>query len=307
MTDQNTEPILNFVTEAQERAARDLVFINRELDLLKNSGIFATVQNATEAHRKVLDSVAKSMEPILKVARDAQEQIKRLGIDKELEQFERLREPTERMLATVMEMNKRNLSAIFPDKKETLTFIPTVSPNSKVNDQLHELIGIAKSIEAKIAHKKGPTGPKFPFTIPAGTVWETIIIQFTSNNYVNVQVAGHSHATGYADMGFANKNTKEPIIQWGLLLILAKNGGSIKMSDGDASNNFKKQKQLLSDKLKNYFGIDYDPFRRYSSKDGYKIKITLVPPSTSNVRASTDETLGEISEMFRNLQQEDNE
>ena len=41
----------------------------------------------------------------------------------------------------------------------------------------------------------------------------------------------------------------------------------------------KKQKQLLSDALKDYFGINDDPFFPYKTAKEYKLKIRLIPDS----------------------------
>ena len=141
---------------------------------------------------------------------------------------------------------------------------------------------------------------KFPFKIPAGTTWQNIIIQFTDSNFVNIQVAGHSHQTGYADMGFVDKRTNKPTIQWGLLLVLAKNGGLLSASSGDARDKYKKHKQLLSDKLKDYFDIEPDPFEPY--KGGYKTKITLAPPPPQKSKVEdTYSTTDEVEDIFSDL------
>lgn len=144
---------------------------------------------------------------------------------------------------------------------------------------------------------------KFPFKIPAGTTWQNIVIQFINSDTVNIQVAGRSHQTGYADMGFVDKRTSKPTIQWGLLLVLAKNGGLLSATSGDARDKYKKHKQLLSDKLKDYFDIEPDPFEPY--KGGYKTKITLAPPpSEQNKIEDTYSTTDEVEDMFRDLTEE---
>jgi len=141
---------------------------------------------------------------------------------------------------------------------------------------------------------------KFPFKIPAGTTWQNIIIQFINNDMVNIQVAGHSHQTGYADMGFVDKRTNKPTIQWTLLSILAKGGGELPNSSNDASDNYKKHKQLLSEKLKDYFNIEPDPFEPY--KGGYKTRITLIPPPTKQEEPKKDYSIAnEVEDMFRDL------
>lgn len=154
-----------------------------------------------------------------------------------------------------------------------------------------------------IAEKSTAQTSKFPFKIPAGTTWQNIIIQFTDNNYVNIQVAGHSHPTGYADMGFVDRRTSKPTIQWTLLSLLAKGGGELPASSSDARDKYKKHKQLLSDKLKDYFDIEPDPFEPYNG--GYKTRMTLVPPPEKEDEPQNDYSLSnEVEDIFRDFTDE---
>lgn len=166
-----------------------------------------------------------------------------------------------------------------------------------------ETISVLKQLLKRISKKLHRTKEKiiepkfrFPFTVPAGTVWEKIIIQFTDSEFVNIQVAGHSHTTGYADMGFVDSRSNRPNLQWVLLLVLAKNGGAITPRSHDAKDNFKKQKQLLSGKLKDYFAIEYDPFKAYER--GYEIKMTLIPPKKEDV---APKVVDDVGDYFRQL------
>ena len=57
--------------------------------------------------------------------------------------------------------------------------------------------------------------------------------------------------------------------------ILAEKKGQISWEDGEASENIKKKKQLLSDTLKAFFRIDDDPFYPYRDEKAYRTKFTL--------------------------------
>ena len=155
-------------------------------------------------------------------------------------------------------------------------------------------------LEVVSFEKVGVNKNRFPFKIPSGTTWQNIIIQFTSEDFVNIQVAGHSHPTGYADMGFVDGRTNKPNLQWTLLRVIAKNGGCLPSSSGDARDNYKKHKQILSEKLKEYFQIEFDPFEAY--KGGYQTKIVLAPPPSSPEEPNTD--FSEVEDMFRDLTEE---
>ncbi len=123
--------------------------------------------------------------------------------------------------------------------------------------------------------KKTKAGPRFPYKIPAGTEWKNITLVFTNKEAVRILVAGKTHGTDFAGMGFADGRSGERNLQWALLRLLAERGGMILASDTDANNNFKKQKQTLSEKLKEYFSLETDPFVRYKKEDGYKLKMTI--------------------------------
>ncbi len=61
-------------------------------------------------------------------------------------------------------------------------------------------------------------------------------------------------------------NGSKPNEQWKFLLLLAKKGGEIKHTDPQAKDSYKKQKQILSEKLKQDFRLDFDPFDSYVSE-----------------------------------------
>lgn len=148
--------------------------------------------------------------------------------------------------------------------------------------------------------KKTKTKNIFPYTIPSGTQWENIYIQFKNDEAVRVKVAGHTHDTSFADMGFADNRTGKANTQWLLLMLLAKNGGFLTASSPDAKDKYKKHKQILSDTLKLYFRIDYDPFKTYGKSEGYSIKINLAGPEPSE-DFSSHSLSSEAAELFADL------
>ncbi len=85
-------------------------------------------------------------------------------------------------------------------------------------------------------------------------------------------------------MGMVGKgNIPKPCEQWHFLRVLAQYNGELTIKDPEAKDKYKKQKQGLSETLRKYFSIDYDPFYPYQScveKGGnsYKIKLLLIPP-----------------------------
>jgi hypothetical protein len=122
---------------------------------------------------------------------------------------------------------------------------------------------------------------KFPDKLPRGTKWKNITIKFIDDDNVEITAKGKEHTENYKGMGFAGK--KDASVLWLFLKILAKYYGEIVSSDPDANDKFKKQKELLSEKLENYFRLDYaDPFHPFQiegkSEKSYRTKFQLIPP-----------------------------
>ena len=121
--------------------------------------------------------------------------------------------------------------------------------------------------------KSSQKGRLFPYKIPSGTRWEDFIFAFIDDETVVVKVKQHEAALTFEDMGLADGRAGTPVIQWELLKVFAKNNGEIAATSPDARNRYKKQKQILSQTLQEYFSIDFDPFRPYEG--AYKAKFTI--------------------------------
>lgn len=138
----------------------------------------------------------------------------------------------------------------------------------------------------------------FPFKLPAGTSWESIIINFKNDYDVEIHVRDIKHPTGFADMGFADKRRLgEPTEQWWFLELLARKNRILLMTDPEWKQEFVKRKELLSAQLKHYFNIDSDPFESYKRKKAYVIKMTvfkqdevidIAPKKSKNERISEE-------------------
>lgn len=144
--------------------------------------------------------------------------------------------------------------------------------------------GLTESLSELKSKEIKPTGPKFPYKIPSGTQWHNVIIKFLDDDQIEIYIKKLKHTTNYKEMGFVGKGKiPEPSEQWILLKVLAKCNGEITIKDDTAKDTYKQQKYLLTESLKSYFSIDYDPFYPYKSSseksgNSYKIKLTLIPP-----------------------------
>lgn len=137
--------------------------------------------------------------------------------------------------------------------------------------------------------------PRFPHKLPAGTNWSEIYIKFLDDERVKIKIKQFEIETDYKKMGFIGKGGK-PSEQWNFLKVLSMLNGELSIKDREAKDKYKKQKEILSKGLKDYFVIDYDPFHPYGgstekTEKSYKIKLNLIPP-TDNKK----EEEGDISE-----------
>lgn len=145
-----------------------------------------------------------------------------------------------------------------------------------------EVEGLQSGLKAIAKTKNNNGKPKFPFKLPRGTKWKNITIKFIDDDNVKITAKGKEHPEHYKKMGFAGKGNRSSVL-WVFLKILAKYYGEIVSSDPDAKDKFKKQKELLSGKLEDYFGLDYSdafyPFKTEGKNEkSYRTKFNLHPP-----------------------------
>jgi len=140
--------------------------------------------------------------------------------------------------------------------------------------------------------------------LPPDTKWQDITIRFIDNDdNVEISTKSSSYMANYQEMGFENRKTKRPNLQWKFLQLLAIQKGELRWkTDLDTSvkerNSFKKKVQSLSDTLENYFQIKEPLFYSYRKEKAYKIKINLIRPSDrqESTRQQKDKIGSEVKE-----------
>src|SRR3989339_156518 len=151
--------------------------------------------------------------------------------------------------------------------------------------------------------------PKFPHKIPRGTRWNHVTIVFLNGSTVEMTVKGKKHTATFLELGLIGKGMK-PSEAWTFLKVLSQQNGEISISDKIAKKSYKKQKEILSDFLENYFHIDFDPFDPYELANSYRIKLNLYwkgvtePPDESGKVDIDDEVLDPAEEDTWDLQKE---
>ena len=106
---------------------------------------------------------------------------------------------------------------------------------------------------------------------------------FRSQYEVRIKHKGKEHIANHEEMGFADKrkpNETKPKLSWELLNLLALGNGVFPLArlSGTDKAKRKKQKQSLTQHLKDYFQITDDPFYETDKENmEYRIKIKLIP------------------------------
>lgn len=171
------------------------------------------------------------------------------------------------------------LFQLYPESKHAKSLTTAGGEKSSwdaLRKQGHKL---AKSVQAQYEQlirqyqNTKPQEVKKSPKIPAGTRWEDFIFTLLDDDSFAVHVRGIEMTVTAGKMGMLDGRTGKPKIQWELLKLFARNDGEIPATSPDARDNYKKQKQLLSQSLQQYFSIDFDPFEPYEG--AYKTKFTI--------------------------------
>jgi hypothetical protein len=133
-----------------------------------------------------------------------------------------------------------------------------------------------------------------PLSVPDGTRWETIIIEFVNPEALRIRARGFEENRTFEELGFHHRGKKHaaPRPLWALLHLLAKQEGRIQWGvdnpfDPDSRPNIKKQISDLRRHLKSLFpNVPGDPFKSYRKVRGYEtvLRIQLAPNYTDASR-----------------------
>jgi hypothetical protein len=104
------------------------------------------------------------------------------------------------------------------------------------------------------------SGMDLPQRIDTSAVpWEQIEIYFTDGHTVSVKAGDSCGVFSFAQMSMSSGHNGKPTKQWLLLEAFAQTGGKISWKHPQADVSLRKQKQLLSKKLKQFFNKETDP------------------------------------------------
>lgn len=151
---------------------------------------------------------------------------------------------------------------------------------------------------SQIAGNKNTAKNTFPYSM-TGIDWKNVMFKFEDDENVYIKVKQHSHNTNFKEMGFIGRGRDpKPSEAWTMLEVLGKQNGEIAITDSEAKQKYKKQKEILSKVLKAYFKMESDPFYPYSESNSYRIRMTLIPPPTNSLIVSSKKRTGKKNDDF---------
>jgi len=219
------------------------------------------------------------------------------GDEHELTRFQSMRNQLDRELIKIDQQIAENKSFVADTieraKKECINVNCLIK--KKYYPFIHSLVGCfenGESFEMGLPFlKQYPVSFHKNFTplkLPSGTRWEHITIQFLDYDKVKILAPSHfKKITDFRKMGFENLKNGKPNTQWKLLYDLSRYRGDLSWTIATyrrrvdshplSTPKIRKQIQILSQGLKQYFDIDDQPFYDYIKYKAYKTKFFLLP------------------------------
>ena len=110
----------------------------------------------------------------------------------------------------------------------------------------------------------------FGFTSLADRKWSELTIRFLNSETVSVKLLDKTAKLTYSDIGMIDGRSRGPTKQWYLLEAFAKDRGELTWTSPSASRENRKRRKLLSDNLKNFFGMQGEPIVLTEDKKGWR-------------------------------------
>jgi hypothetical protein len=123
----------------------------------------------------------------------------------------------------------------------------------------------------------GPVVPATRFPTPPDARWEEVSIRFITQHQVHVRVRGEAGAYEHTQMRMASKRNDQPTKQWEFLQLFAENRGEITWESPGADRGNAHRRLALARDLRDFFGIEGDPFDRLLGGRGWRTRFTIIP------------------------------
>jgi hypothetical protein len=140
---------------------------------------------------------------------------------------------------------------------------------------LHPVDALLFPLREKLLANQTSTASGRMWVLPPDARWEDLTFDFTAEEVVNVRFRQETRRFEPERFGMKSKKNGRPTTPWTLLWSIARLAGRLAWMDQEASAKIKKQKQLLSRRLANLFGIPGDPIPWRPTEQAYVARFTI--------------------------------
>lgn len=140
---------------------------------------------------------------------------------------------------------------------------------------------LGEPIATKAAQPNGSPTPeattKPAFPTPNGVKWTDVSIKIIDGETVAIKLGDHARRYVYSEMGMIDGRTKKPTKQWELLQLFARHHGVLTWQSSGADRKNQKRREVLSENLKAFFGIEGEPIELTDDKKGWRTTFSIDP------------------------------
>lgn len=138
--------------------------------------------------------------------------------------------------------------------------------------------GVLEGIRAlKLTLENVPPAPRRAdcFPTPAGARWEEVNIRFLNGHDVEVRVRDVVRTLDHVRFGLSSSRNGLPTEQWKLLEAFGEERGRLTWESSHAHRKNAKRKELLAKALREFFGIEGDPFRPFQKGWAARFSVSI--------------------------------
>ena len=115
------------------------------------------------------------------------------------------------------------------------------------------------------------------FPTPTGSRWSDVELRFSDTEKISVTIRDQRQVLTYSQLGLVDSRSGKPSKQWELLLKFAREHGMMTWLSPDACRKNRKQRELLSKSLQQFFDIDGEPIELTDDRKGWRCVFKLHP------------------------------
>ncbi|MBF0296933.1 MAG: hypothetical protein HQL96_17250 [Magnetococcales bacterium] len=145
---------------------------------------------------------------------------------------------------------------------------------------------VIAAFRAIVLPEPEPDEPMVRFPTPPDASWSDLRICVLDGHRVTLTCKGMSETVNFSTMGMENKRSREPSVQWNLLLAFAQNHGKITWRSSDATQKIPQQVRRLNDDLERFFGLAGRPVIWKDDEKAYCTAFQILQESDKPARVS---------------------